>query len=294
MRWEDVCAEPASVVGDDGRTSFREHGFLVLPGLLTESQLQPLRDGLAELVEQSRPLTASTHLLDLEDGHTAKEPRLRRAADIDDTHRAFWNLCSSSVLVDIAADLLGPNVRFREAYANMKWAGGGASVKWHQDLAFYPHTNTGTIQFLVALEDVTDEQGPPLMIAGSHRDSLYSHYDDAGDWLGAIEPARLDHLDLDGAVHVTGTAGTVSVHHGLTVHGSAANYSGRSRPMLIITFAAADALPYTAAPYRSSHHGQLVCGVEPGVAHHEEMTLALPPDWSAGYTSLFDHQHDRK
>lgn len=294
MRWEDVCAAPATVVGEHGRTDFRKNGFLVLPALLSNEQLEPLRAGLCDLVEQSRSITESTHLLDLENGHTADSPRLRRAADIDDTHAAFWELCSESVLVDVAADVLGPNVRFREAYANMKWAGGGASVKWHQDLAFYPHTNSSTIQFVVALEDMTTEQGPPLMIPGSHRGPLYSHYDDSGDWLGAIDPSRLGHLDLDDAVEVTGPAGTVSMHHGLTLHGSATNHSDRGRPVLIITFAAADAIAYTAPPYRSSHHGHLVRGVETGIAHHEEMTLILPPDWSGGYTSLFAHQHDRE
>lgn len=294
MRWEDVCSSPATTIGDDGRASFRDNGFLVLPALLSNEQLEPLRAGLRDLVEQSRSITESTHLLDLENGHTAENPRLRRAADIDDTHAAFWELCSASVLVDVAADVLGPNVRFREAYANMKWAGGGASVKWHQDLAFYPHTNSSTIQFLVALDEVSAEQGPPVMLPGSHRGPLYSHYRDDGEWLGAIEPHRMEDLDLERAVEITGPAGTVSLHHGLTVHGSAVNTSDRGRPVLIITFTAADAVAYTAPPYRSSHHGQLVRGIEPGIAHHEEMTLILPPDWSDGYTSLFAHQHDRE
>ena len=157
MRWEDVCSVPATAIGEEGRASFREDGYLVLPALLDASQLQPLRDGLAMRIEESRTLHESTHLLDLEAGHTPDKPRLRRAADIDDGHEAFWQLCSNSVLVDVARDILGPNVRFREAYANMKWAGGGASVKWHQDLAFYPHTNTGTIQFVVALEAITEK-----------------------------------------------------------------------------------------------------------------------------------------
>ena len=45
MHWEDVCSVPATAIGEEGRASFREDGYLVLPALLDASQLQPLRDG---------------------------------------------------------------------------------------------------------------------------------------------------------------------------------------------------------------------------------------------------------
>ena len=92
------------------------------------------------------------------------------------------------------------------------------------------------------------------------------------------------------AIALTGDAGMVSVHHGLTLHYSAPNHSASGRPVLVVTYRAADAIAYTAPPYRSSHYGALVRGVDPGVAHHEELTLHLPPDWTDGYTSIFSHQ----
>jgi hypothetical protein len=59
---------------------------------------------------------------------------------------------------------------------------------------------------------------------------------------------------------------------------------------LVIPYAAADAISYTPAPYPSSHYGALVRGEQPGFAHHEELLMPLPPDWSQGYTSIFEHQ----
>ncbi|MCY4241969.1 MAG: phytanoyl-CoA dioxygenase family protein [Rhodobacter sp.] len=38
-------------------------------------------------------------------------------------------------------DLIGPNVRLHTTKLNMKKAGYGTAVEWHQDYAFYPHTN---------------------------------------------------------------------------------------------------------------------------------------------------------
>ena len=290
MRWEDVCAHPPRAIGPTGHRQWADDGYLAFPGLIEHLELTPLRDALTEIVEESRTLTESTHFLDLDAGHTADDPRLRRAACIDDVDRVFWDFCRDSILVDIAADVLGPNVRFRDAFANLKWSGGGAAVDWHQDLAFYPHTNTGTCQFIVVLDEVTAERGPLTVVPGSHKGPLYSHYAPDGGWVGAIRSTDLASAELDSAVQLTGPAGSVSVHHGLMLHYSAPNHSDTSRPALVITYSAADAIPYTAPPYRSSHYGEIVRGVEPGTAHHEEMTLILPPDWSHGYTSIFTHQ----
>lgn len=293
MHWDEVCAYAPRAIGPDGHAKWAEDGYLAFPGLIESAQLEELRAALSAIIDSSRALTESTHLIDLDVGHTAEAPRLRRAACIDDVDHVFWSFCRDSVLVDIAADILGPNVRFRDAFANLKWADGGAAVEWHQDLAFYPHTNTGTCQFIVLLDDVPSDRGPLIVLPGSHRGPLRSHYDEDGGWTGAIDVGSVDDIDFTEAIELTGTAGSVSVHHGLMLHYSAPNVSDTNRPALVITYAAADAIPYTAPPYQSSNYGQLVSGVEPGVAHHESMTLILPPDWSDGYTSIFAHQHDR-
>ena len=291
MRWDDVVSNAPLHLDEAERGRFASDGYLAFAGLIGHDELDDLQRALADLVDQSRSLTASNGTFDLEIGHSHDNPRLRRVACVDDSDSVFWRFCSTSVLVDIAADILGPEVRFRDAFANLKWAEGGAAVDWHQDLAFYPHTNSGTCQFIVALDDITEANGPLTVIPGSHRDGMYSHYADDGTWIGAIPVERVGVDRVASARQITGSAGTVSVHHSLTLHYSAPNHSDASRPALVVTYAAADAAPYTAPPYTSSHYGEIVRGVEPGVAHHEEMTVILPPDWSHGYTSIFDHQH---
>ena len=290
MDREEILAQTPCFLTREQREFFYEEGYLALPGLLDDGQLDPLRTALTGIVDLSRELSSSNNRFDLERGHSAENPRLRRATYLDDLDPVFWDLCSNSVIADIAADILGPNIRFREIMANFKWAGGGAEVSWHQDIVFYPHTHVGTCQFLVSLEDVGPEQGPLQVVPGSHKGPLLEHYDANGEWTGAISDADLAKIPLDEAVELTGPAGTVTVHHSCTIHGSAQNMSSKGRPAFVITYSAADAIPYTAPPYPSSHYGHLVRGCQPRYAHHEALRMPLPPDWSGGYTSIFEHQ----
>ena len=290
MKPEVILSHAPCYLDQDQRKFFFEQGYQVFPELIDKQQLKTLRTVLEKVVDASRELTSSNNSFDLEKGHTAQNPCLRRATYLDDFDSAIWNFCSKSVMPDIAADLLGPNVRFREIMANFKWAGVGAEVKWHQDISFYPHTNAGAIQFLVFLEDVGPEQGPLRVIPVSHKGPIYELYDDQGVWTAAIKNSDLANLPMNEAVTLTGKAGTVSVHHSRTIHGSSRNVSTSSRPAFVITYTAADAIPYTAAPYPSSHYGALVRGCQPSHAHHEELYMPLPPDWSGGYTSIFEHQ----
>ena len=290
MTPDQILSQPPCLLEQTQREFFFDQGYLALPKLIDDPQLNQLRTALTKIIDASRQVTQSNNRIDLETGHSAANPRLRRATYLDDIDEVFWMLCADSVITDIATDILGPNIRFRDLMANFKWAGGGAEVKWHQDLAFYPHTNVGTCQFLLALENIGPEQGPLQVIPGSHKGPIYEHYDDAGEWTATIRDEDLLAAGIDRTVSLTGLAGSATVHHSCTIHGSAQNTSVFGRPVLVITYSAVDAIPYTAAPYPSSHYGALVRGEASRYAHHQELNIPLPPDWSGGYTSIFSHQ----
>ena len=290
MKIDEICSRPPSVISQEQRSTFFDQGYLIHSDLIGDDWLQPLRRAVDDLVEMAREMTTSTRRVDLEPDHCAERPRIRRVAYVDEYDPIFWKLCSESVIPDIATDLLGPNVRFRELMMNFKWARGGAAVQWHQDIAFYPHTHAGTVQFLLMLDGARDDQGPLQIVPGSHRGEIFAHYDPQGNWIGAVCDRDLERVDLSGAVSVTGPPGLLSVHHSRTLHGSSVNISDSGRPAFVITYTAADAVAYTAPSYPSKHYNQLIRGTEPGVAHHEEMIVPLPPDWSDDYTSIFEHQ----
>ena len=91
-----------------------------------------MRRALAVLVERGKSLTASDGIFDLEPDHSAADPRLRRVAYLDDQDPVFWELCSQSILVDLAADLLGLDVTFRECMVNAVVRGEPARYAHHE------------------------------------------------------------------------------------------------------------------------------------------------------------------
>jgi phytanoyl-CoA hydroxylase len=46
-----------------------------------------------------------------------------------------------SAMVDMVADLIGPDVKFHHCKINLKLPGSHTEVGYHQDFAYTPHTN---------------------------------------------------------------------------------------------------------------------------------------------------------
>jgi len=57
--------------------------------------------------------------------------------------------------------------------------------------------------------------------------------------------------------------------------------------LLLNTLSSADAFPYTVNPIRSSKDQMIIRGKRAAFAHHDPSPCLMPPDWSAGYTSIF-------
>ncbi len=112
MRREEVLANSPLYLEQTQCELFYDQGYLAFPCLIDEQTLVLLRAGLAKVIDLSREVSVSGNRFDLENGHSAANPCLRRATYIDDIDPVFWSLCSDSVIPDIAADLLGTEYSF--------------------------------------------------------------------------------------------------------------------------------------------------------------------------------------
>ena len=95
---EQVLAHPATVLSDEQRRSYFEDGYLLLDRIVPDDWLERLREVTAGFVEQSRALTKSDAIFDLEPGHTAEEPRLRRLTSPVEQHGRTGSLLQNRCL----------------------------------------------------------------------------------------------------------------------------------------------------------------------------------------------------
>ena len=273
-------------------TAYRRDGFLVVDEVLDDAQLREARRVVAELIAKSSEVESHTDVYDLEPGHTPSAPRVRRIKTPHKHHPFFWDLARSPRLVAILQKLLGPGVRLYGSKINLKAPHFGSPVEWHQDWAFYPHTNDDILAVGVMLDDCTVENGAMLVLPDTHRGPVYDHHTD-GFFCGAMDPAACG-LDFAKAVPITGKAGAMSFHHVRAVHGSAQNRSDKPRALLLYEFAAADAWPLSGVPDLKAFDARIVAG-EPTIAPRladVPVRMPLPPAPHQG--SIYENQTTAK
>ncbi len=272
---------------------YETKGYLALDSWISDEWLERLNAKLDEYIEVSRTAEPKDRRFDTEPEHSPDNPRLRRINTPTDVDPIFAEFALDGPATDLAEAILGPNIRFHHSKLNIKWHSGGDEVKWHQDIQFWPHTDFSPLTIGVYLRDVDDEMGPMGIVPGSHKGPLFDLADEEGAWTGALNDTDLAQVDLDSADYLKGPAGSVTVHNCCAVHGSEPNDSERMRPLLLQTYSRADSYPLigvgaNGATGRSGH--QIVRGGAPTHIEVDGRRMPAAPDWSRGYTSIFDVQ----
>jgi ectoine hydroxylase-related dioxygenase (phytanoyl-CoA dioxygenase family) len=270
--------------------AYHAEGYLVVPNVIGPSQIARARARLAELIEASRQVSASDAIYDLEDTHNAKTPRVRRIKDPHNVDPIYASLLHAPGILDIVAQLIGNDLRMEHAKLNIKQARGGEPVEWHQDWAFYPHTNDDILEVGVMIEDCTMANGPLLVIPGSHRGPIFDHHHQ-GYFVGAINPVASG-LNIDKAVAITGEAGSISLHHVRAVHGSRDNHSEYDRPLLLFGYCAADTWPLRADAFKNleSFNARMVRGAPTLEPRLRNVPVRMPYPPAPHQGSIFENQ----
>jgi phytanoyl-CoA hydroxylase len=233
---------------------------------------------------------------DLEPTHSAAEPRVRRIKAPHAQHAVYDSVMRHPRILAVLQALVHPSMRFDTSKLNLKSAGYGAAVEWHQDWAFYPHTNDDLAAVGVMMDDMKLENGPLLCIPGSHRGPVHDHHDPDGCFCGAMDPSKAE-VDYSQAVACTGKAGSISIHHVRTVHGSAVNTSTSPRRLLLFQYRAADAWPLLAQHQMdwARWTSLLLCGDdEPAQPRCTAVPVRLPLPAALHQGSIYENQRNLK
>lgn len=267
---------------------YDEKGFIVVENALAPDELAELRRVTDELCEKARGLSGNDATYDLEDSHTPDDPRVRRIKNPDKAHPFYAKLYRSPRIMAALTPLIGPAIRFQTAKLNMKSAKFGAPVEWHQDWAFYPHTNDDLLAIGILLDDCYEENGPLMVVPGSHKGPILDHHAD-GHFCGACDPAAAG-VDVSTAERLMGPAGSMTVHHVRAIHGSDLNRSDRPRRLLLFQYTAVDAWPLLGCPDWQDFNARIVTGEPTNRPRMTAVPVQLPVPPAPFQGSIYENQ----
>ncbi len=279
-----------SVMDPGAVARYRQDGVIVVEGLLDDMMRQRMKQALAALIARAGGVRGHDDVYDLEPTHSAKEPRVRRIKKPHLVDPVFAEFMRSPRLLEVLSALLGPSgVRLHGSKLNLKAPEYGSPVEWHQDWAFYPHSNDDLLAVGVLLDDATDENGPLLVVPGSHRGPTFDHHGPDGHFCGAMDLGR-DGVDVATARPLIAPAGACSFHHVRAVHGSAENRSTQSRNLLLYEFAAADAFPLLGVADWSEFNDRLLVGAPTVVPRLVDCPVRMPMPPAKNQGSIYENQ----
>ena len=269
--------------------AYNRDGFIVVPNVLDATELKTIRGVVADIVAQASEVSANNEVYDLEPTHTKAMPRVRRIKAPHKVNAIFDDLIRGQKLLDIMAPILGPNMRLYGSKLNIKAARYGSPVEWHQDWAFYPHTNQDVLAVGVMLDDTDVSNGAMMVTPGSHMGPVWNHHGEDGRFCGLIDPEDIKE-EIAAAVPCVGPAGSISIHHVRALHGSALNTSNRPRNLLLYEVTASDAWPLLGVKDFDDFNAKLLSGPANVVPRMEDVPVRMPLPPASRQGSIYENQ----
>ncbi len=208
---------------------FEETGHLVVESLISQAQLDKVREHMSAIAEGRVDFPAAQ--LEYEPGTGDDRPAIERLRKINKgaAHDpVFMEHALNSAIVDVIEDLLGPDLKLFGDQMFVK-PPGGLEKTYHQDSAYFFIEPMAIITAWVALDDATLENGCLWVIPGSHRQGVLDHSE---VWMvGDRQDRKIPDAALDRSkeVPVLLNAGDCSFHHSLLLHRSGPNNTAQFR-----------------------------------------------------------------
>lgn len=222
-------------LSDEQVAFYHEQGYLAGVRLLTDDQVDLLRNELSEWFEPNHPgreLWYEYHTNESKSPDKVLFHALGAWRIKPGFHDMLWN----PAFTVAARQLLGGAVRFWHDQLFCKPARHGGVVAWHQDYSYWTRTKPmAHLTCWIGLDDSTRDNGCLHYVPGSHRWELLPITGLAGDMTAireVLSPEQWAAFQKPVAIELK--AGECSFHHPLMVHGSFENRTERPRRATVI------------------------------------------------------------
>lgn len=224
--------------------SYEQNGFLVLPGLFSDEEVQALRQEVKALEQDPRVREGEEVIREPDSG------TLRSIFRVHELGERLTDLPREPRLLNVARQILGSEVYIHQSRVNVKRGLDGREFYWHSDFETW-HVEDGmpamrALSCSVLLTDNTPFNGPLMLIPGSHRQFVSCvgetpednyHTSLRRQNLGVPDPVSLRLLaDQGGLESAVAPAGSVVFFDCNTLHGSAGNLSPWPRSNVFMVY----------------------------------------------------------
>ena len=267
---------------------YEKDGYIIIDNVIDKFFLNKIKLATDKIVEKASLINKSNDQYDLADNHSKNKPSIRRIKQPQNFDNTFKELLFYPSVIDKVTSLLGNNFRLHNGKMNMKSPSAGDLVDWHQDWAFYPHSNDDVLAVGIMLDDMTLENGSVLFVPGSHKGQVYNHHHN-GYFAGAID-IKKNSIDLSKTVEVTGKAGSITIHHARLLHASKPNNSNSMRRFLLWEFAANDAWPLMGINNYDDFNKKIISGNIINTPRLSNVPVRMPLPAAKNQGSIFENQ----
>jgi ectoine hydroxylase-related dioxygenase (phytanoyl-CoA dioxygenase family) len=244
---KDLEIDAANWDLDKAATIYREHGCLVVRGLMTEyvpsvkREIEQVMEETYALFDQAKKVvegwvTPNGSLLLPAPKNFARDKQIMCLPIHYRNSSAFFHSALEPKTLDLAQAVLGPNIElFDEGQCLVKEPVGGHPKLLHQDASYFEHKYEGPLARLTYVVDTNVNNGALYVVPGSFKLGVLRH-EDTFSHLGLSEKE----WPWERALPVEGKAGDAILFHVNCIHGSKPNWSEKPRPVFIRRFRSAD------------------------------------------------------
>jgi phytanoyl-CoA hydroxylase len=225
FEWADHLGPFRGITESQAR-HYDSEGFFLLRGALTPGEVAALVETIDPFEEEQEAA-----LRTLEGGRLfiARAGEITFTVHLVTRSTALREFTSRPPLLDVCADLLGPDVRLYWDQAVYKKPGTDATFPWHQDNGYAFVEPQQYLTCWIALTDATVENGCPWVVPGLHRRGTLAHRPSDTGFVCLTDP--------ESAVPVPANRGDIVVFSSLTPHATGPNLAGEVRKAYIVQYA---------------------------------------------------------
>jgi len=223
------------------RNHFDEKGYLFFPGHFSQEEIQYLAVAVPELYKRKEEYNVR------EKGSDAV--RTNFAAHL--YSKPFAKLARHPRMIKPVEDLLGESLYMHQFKINGKMAFEGDVWQWHQDYGTWVNDDlmpaARAMNIAIFLDEVTEFNGPLLLIPGSHKKGVIEAKHDLTTTsypLWTIDKTLITQLvnraggNNGGIVSPKGSPGSMILFHSCLVHASSSNLSPFNRVNVYLSLCA--------------------------------------------------------